>query len=74
MKKNLLKGLNSFVLTLLFHFGAAAHELKSGPNGGAFLDIGTHHLEMVLTEKNLKLFITGPDECDYFSWKKESCD
>ena len=62
MKKNLLKGLNSFVLTLLFHFGAAAHELKSGPNGGAFLDIGSHHLEMVLTEKNLKLFITGPDE------------
>ena len=47
MKKNLLKGLNSFVLTLLFHFGAAAHELKSGPNGGAFLDIGSHHLETV---------------------------
>ncbi len=61
MKKILLNGLVSFLL-LLLPFTAMAHEQEAGPNGGAFTDIGSHHLEVVLTKYNLKLFVTGPDE------------
>lgn len=62
MKKNILNGLVSFLFVLLLPFAATAHEQEAGPNGGAFTDIGSHHLEVVLTKDNLKLFVTGPDE------------
>lgn len=63
MRKNtLLNGFVSIVIMALFSIAAQAHEQDAGPNGGAFTDIGSHHLELVLTKDTLKLFVTGWDE------------
>jgi len=63
MRKNtLLNGFVSIIIMALFSIAAMAHEQDSGPNGGAFTDIGSHHLELVLTKDKLKLFVTGSDE------------
>jgi hypothetical protein len=43
-------------------FGATAHEVAKGPNGGPVVDSSGHHVEMVAKGSELVLFLTEADD------------
>lgn len=44
--------------TLIFTGPARAHEVQKGPNGGAVIDAGDYHVELVAKERAVDVFIT----------------
>jgi hypothetical protein len=46
----------------LFAFAAAAHEMRSGPNGGQVVDAGQYHLELVAEQSKLTIFLSDADD------------
>lgn len=61
----LIQRMNAFLLSILFLVilcgYALSHEDKSGPNGGALTDLGSHHLELLLTKGAIKIYVSGAD-------------
>ena len=51
--------LASILLTAL---PAAAHEVEKGPNGGRVVEAGAHHVELVIKEKAVNVFVTDAGE------------
>jgi hypothetical protein len=47
---------------LVAPFGAIAHEVTKGPNGGPVVDSSGHHVEMVAKGAELVLFLTEMDD------------
>ncbi len=47
------------VLALVFGLSAAqAHEQRLGPRGGALVDAGAYHVELVVAEKTVEIFVS----------------
>jgi hypothetical protein len=46
----------------VFAFAAAAHEMRSGPNGGQVVDAGPYHLELVAEQSKLTIFLSDADD------------
>ena len=57
MKRRLL----SFAGTLLFPLAAAAHDAK-GVNGGRLTDAGPYHVELVVKEGSVEVFVSDAKE------------
>ena len=55
--KALKIGLLSFILFL--PAAVLAHGEKTGPNGGVVVDVGKHHIELVMKADELRGFVTG---------------
>jgi hypothetical protein len=51
--------LTSILLTAL---PAVAHEVEKGPNGGRLVEAGAHHVEMVVRENVVNVFVTDASE------------
>jgi hypothetical protein len=41
---------------------AAAHEVSKGPNGGRVVDASPHHIELVVKDKAVSVFVTDADD------------
>jgi hypothetical protein len=41
---------------------AAAHEVERGPNGGRVVEAGTHHVELVVKDDAVNVFVTDANE------------
>ena len=41
---------------------AAAHEVEKGPNGGRVVEAGAHHVELVVKEDAVNVFVTDASE------------
>lgn len=52
------KFIAAFTLILGLSAYAIAHDVEVGPNGGPLADLGEIHLELVMTSKNIDLFVT----------------
>lgn len=51
----------SIAFLAMFASSALSHEDKSGPNGGALTDLGSHHLELLLTSSGVKIHVSSSD-------------
>ncbi len=51
----------SLVIALGVAYGAKAHEVKAGPNGGPLTDLGEIHLELVMKADKIDLFVTDAE-------------
>ena len=51
--------LASILLTAL---PAAAHEVEKGPNGGRVVEAGAHHVELVVKENEVNVFVTDASD------------
>jgi hypothetical protein len=51
-----------YAVALTFGAPAAAHEVSKGPNGGRVVEAGPHHIELVVKEKLVNLFVTDADD------------
>jgi hypothetical protein len=51
--------LASMLLTAL---PAAAHEVEKGPNGGRVVEAGAHHVELVVMENAVNVFVTDASD------------
>jgi methionine-rich copper-binding protein CopC len=47
---------------LVLALPAAAHEVTNGPNGGRVVEAGPHHIELVVQNKTVNLFVTDSDD------------
>jgi hypothetical protein len=47
---------------LLTALPAAAHEVERGPNGGRVVEAGAHHVELVVNENAVNVFVTDAGE------------
>lgn len=41
---------------------AQAHEQRLGPRGGALVDAGAYHVELVISEKNVEIFVSDASD------------
>jgi hypothetical protein len=48
--------------TLLLIVPAGAHEVEKGPNGGRVVEAGPHHVELVVKENAVNVFVTDSSE------------
>jgi hypothetical protein len=48
--------------TLLLIVPAGAHEVEKGPNGGRVVEAGPHHVELVVKENAVNVFVTDATE------------
>lgn len=48
--------------TLLLIVPAGAHEVEKGPNGGRVVEAGAHHVELVVKENAVNVFVTDASE------------
>src|SRR5260370_30319310 len=48
--------------TLLLVVPAGAHEVEKGPNGGRVVEVGAHHIELVVKENAVNVFVTDASE------------
>jgi hypothetical protein len=54
-----IAALASILLTAL---PAVAHEVEKGPNGGRVVEAGAHHVELVVKENTVNVFVTEASE------------
>jgi hypothetical protein len=47
---------------LLIGLPAAAHEVEKGPNGGRVVEAGAHHVELVVKDNAVNVFMTDASE------------
>jgi hypothetical protein len=47
---------------LLIALPAAAHEVEKGPNGGRVVEAGAHHVELVVKDNAVNVFVTDASE------------
>jgi hypothetical protein len=47
---------------LLTALPTAAHEVEKGPNGGRVVEAGAHHVELVVRENAVNVFVTDASE------------
>ena len=47
---------------LITAFPAAAHEVEKGPNGGRVVEAGAHHIELVVKENAVNVFVTDASD------------
>jgi hypothetical protein len=47
---------------LLAALPATAHEVEKGPNGGRVVEAGAHHVELVVRENAVNVFVTDASE------------
>jgi hypothetical protein len=57
--KPAIVALASIFLTAL---PTAGHEVEKGPNGGRVVEAGAHHVELVVKEKAVNVFVTGSND------------
>lgn len=41
---------------------AHAHEQRIGPHGGALVDVGTYHAELVITDSGVEVFVSDAND------------
>jgi hypothetical protein len=41
---------------------AAAHEVEKGPNGGRVVEAGAHHVELVVKDNDVNVFVTDASD------------
>jgi hypothetical protein len=41
---------------------AHAHEQRDGPRGGALVDVGTYHAEIVITDRAVEIFVSDAND------------
>ena len=51
--------LTSILLTAL---PTVAHEFEKGPNGGRLVEVGAHHVELVVKENVVNVFVTDAND------------
>jgi hypothetical protein len=51
----------SLMLTMSLAF-VHAHEQRVGPRGGALVDAGTYHVEMVIRDKAIEIFVSDAQD------------
>ena len=51
---------------LLIATATAAHEVVKGPNGGRVVEVGTHHVELVVRENVVSVFVTDANDKPIF--------
>lgn len=51
----------SLFLTL-WAFAAQAHEQRVGPRGGALVDAGAYHVELITREKTVEIFVSDQND------------
>jgi hypothetical protein len=52
----------ALAIILLAALPAAAHEVEKGPNGGRVVEAGAHHVELVVRENAVNVFVTDAGE------------
>jgi hypothetical protein len=50
------------VLAALSMTPACAHEVQKGPNGGRVVDAAPHHVELVIKDQTVTVFVSDADE------------
>src|SRR5256885_7328717 len=58
MKFTIVALASTFILVV----PAAAHEAEKGPNGGRVVEAGAHHVELVVKENAVNVFVTDASE------------
>jgi hypothetical protein len=54
-----MKSWTVVIVSLLFAASSSvAHEVANGPNGGRVVEAGAHHVELVVSEKAVSVFVT----------------
>lgn len=46
------------VFLLALATAASAHDVATGPNGGRAVDVGSHHIELVVKDRAVAVFVT----------------
>ena len=57
--------MRAFVILVLFALGLSqinAHEQRTCPRGGALVDVGTYHVELVITDKTVEVFVSDAND------------
>lgn len=57
--------MRSLLAVALFFFAtlaASAHEQRVGPNGGALVDAGTYHIELVTAGQTVQVFVSDAND------------